>query len=200
MAGEKKSPAVPPGKLTYNVYIVDKQPQKPQSWEDKDDYTKNGVITKLTGWMGQIATVAAYKGTPPAQVNWVGSYPQQIKDHEMICYFIPKATSAFGADKSKAHGQGMTGWRNGSSMLTEIWLETMRPFGLDNFIDMLAKMIFHEWMHQKLDSHPSDDTNDIHNRATGLGVTPVELVRGFTDEDRDDMAAAIDKKYKQYRN
>lgn len=199
MAGEKKGPGVPAAKVTYNVYIVDKHPTKHPAWKQEDDYTKNGIIKQLTDYFEKIAAVAHYTGTPKARVNWVSSWPARIEDHEMICYLVPKTSSAFKNDTSKAHGQGMTGWRNGSAMLSEVWVETVAMFGLDSFIDMVSKIIFHELMHQKLDAHPNDADTDMHNRPDGLGVTPVSQVSTFTDADRDDMAAAIDKKYRQLR-
>jgi hypothetical protein len=82
-------------------------------------------------------------------------------------------------------------------MISEVYLRQMD--GALGFADVVANIIFHEIMHNKLDAPSSKTVTNIHSKGGG-GLANMDITRGsaLTPRNIELMAGALSKKVKQY--
>jgi len=194
-----------PGGVTYNAWIIDTDPSHHHpSWAAT---TQDQTAAQLVDYLSKLAVKAGYTGDPKATVTWVTAFPSGIKDHEMVVYLRPFASSRHAAPAlAKAAGKtGCTAWV-GDGMYTEVWMERIDKIAsADKLYQTLANVIMHEWMHQKMDAHPSeqppakDPGADIHASCIGnsIGVETVDSTNSVNDQDVTDIGPKLNNQYKQ---
>lgn len=166
--------SVAPSKLggTFHAYVVDKVPaaKRHASWVEPDPAeskagTSGEVTALLKDWLGQAAEKAV-AGTK-VEVHWTDSLPTSIRPSELFVYVTPAATSKFG--KALVDGQLKSGHSGGTqlrsgAMLCEVWPDGVpKKAGQGGLVTLLAKLIFHEWLHFKLDADLPADQEVVHN-------------------------------------
>lgn len=179
MAGEHDiTTTVAPAQVgggVFDAYVVDLQAaaERHRSWvvdaETPTNDTAHEVSDRLEGWLTKVAGRARPGST--AKVHWVSALPEGIRPDALYVYLCAPAKSRFGAqmaEKQAATGHsGATMLRKhktiGDAVLCEVWprkvSDAVSPSGL---VTILAKLIFHEWLHFKLDIDPGAE-DIVHN-------------------------------------
>lgn len=197
--GQEQAVSVFAGPRTYHVFVVDvhKNKRPKGCFATWSDAVRDDVLKQLRANFDVIAKEAGCT----IEVSWEKAFPSKVEDDELVCYLRPQNESKFSAaEKSAApagDSTGMTAW-NGSTMMTEIWVEAIEKGHSDGaFAVMLCGLIMHELMHQKLDAHPDDAGTNIHGwPEPSYGHTPVTGQSRLAGTDAHDIAVALPKKYK----
>jgi hypothetical protein len=137
-----------------------------------------------------------------SETAWSTSAPAvgSVADHELVVYCLAsrKRSKAAKEGGEVGHAAGGTLWVASKGMISEIYVDESwgdRRAGL-----LFGNLIFHEFMHNKLDAHPNLKTfSDIHKQGgKGLAAEKVEAGTTHTDDNIKYMRAALDRKIKQY--
>jgi hypothetical protein len=188
--------------------------------------TAASVTKTLQTWLGAIAPLA--DPTYRAAVEWSTGVPaRKFGNNELFIYIVPSTSSKLNASAklqpliktvTDAGGCALTFLttvapvakppvpQTLSTVLCELWPDKINQGkNPETLASELCALIFHEWMHFKLDVHVDVSVIDIHARgnrslgaanpaATGIGRndTASVLYGGPTDADVRDMAQALE--------
>ena len=100
------------------------------------------------------------------EVKVVSAAPS-MPQHSLLCYVVKTrsqsliAAADFGISVDQLGQDGMTLWRTGDTSVSEVYQHSWKP-------EMLAKLVYHEFMHNKL-----RETNKMHRRK-GLAAAIVD--------------------------
>jgi len=202
----------------YNAYIVDRTPpgnHGHQAWNQDPDEVISGVRFMLEGleyrgnsptrriksehYMLDVVNLA----TPPInrfRLHWTNTFPTSIiEPHELMVWVCLSTNSWHNrADLRKALNAGADGatvYRSrDKTILCEVWPDRIRP-GLipRTFGWVLGKIIFHEWMHVKIDVDKPGE--GIHGNPSGIGKLPIDERSSANVVDKEDMAEKLYRKW-----
>jgi len=126
----------------------------------------------------------------------------QVTDRDLVCYLLRSPSRSIvqrrGGGGDVGAG-GSTAWSTRDhAMISEVYWEAIE--GDRNKARLLANLIFHEWMHNKLDAHPSSRVlADVHLIPNGrLSRTPVNSSMTPSAADIAQMRRGIDRRIAQY--
>lgn len=125
-----------------------------------------------------------------------------VQAHDLVIYFLPSIKSSFISNTFKAqpkHTSGSGGtFPSPSGMITEVYLDAME--GDNAYSRLVAKLAFHECMHNKIDASTPATVADIHGKAGGGGLASANISNGtdLTPENIALMAQVLDKAVPQY--
>ena len=145
----------------------------------------------------------ACKGTDfdHSDFHWEGS-GSQVRDTDLVCYVLESSFNSIVANhgaQGDLGGGGSTGWSTRShAMISEVYWGTVD--GDANTGRLLANLIFHELMHNKLDAHPTDWLiQDVHKISGGrVSKVPVSSSSKPSAEDIEAMRKGLKQRVKQY--
>ncbi|HVE57851.1 MAG TPA: hypothetical protein VNB22_13550 [Pyrinomonadaceae bacterium] len=181
--------------------------------------TKSGVFTL---WLVNMAPGNQYywgEGTMWSVGNQLRDMFQKVIDHascpferfnyswergvvqqtDIVVYFLASQYDSIIKEKYKAvpkHNSGSGGtFASAGGMLSEVYLRAME--GDFDYSRLVAKLAFHECMHNKIDAAPGSSVADIHN-GDGLAAATISNGTGLTDKNISLMAANLGRKVIQH--
>jgi hypothetical protein len=124
-----------------------------------------------------------------------------VQQTDIVLYFLPSIKSSIIINKYKAqpkHTNGSGGtFPSAGGMLSEIYLDAMQ--GDFAYARLVAKLAFHECMHNKIDTPPGATITDIHTQGgQGLAMENINNGTDLTDKNVSLMAAALGKNVLQH--
>lgn len=180
---------------------------------------KSGVFTL---WLVNLAPGNQYywgEGTMWAVGNHLRDMFQKVVDHpsspferlhyswergvvqqtDIVLYFLASQADSIIKEKYKAlpkHNSGSGGtFPSASGMISEVYLRAME--GDFAYSRLVAKLAFHECMHNKIDTPPASTTADIHS-GDGLAAATISNGTDLTDKNIGLMAANLGRKVIQH--
>ncbi len=182
---------------------------------------KSGVFTL---WLVNLAPGNQYywgEGTMWSVGNHLREMFQKVVDHEsspferfhyswergvvqqtdIVVYFLASQADSIIKEKYKAvpkHNSGSGGtFPSAGGMLSDVYLRAME--GDFAYSRLVAKLAFHECMHNKIDAAPGSTIADIHSQGgEGIAMATVSNGSDLTDKNIGLMAAALGKKVIQH--
>jgi len=181
--------------------------------------TKSGVFTL---WLVNMAPGNQYywgEGTMWSVGNHLRDMFQKVIDHascpferfhyswergvvqqtDIVLYFLASQADSIIKDKYKAvpkHNSGSGGtFPSAGGMLSEVYLRAME--GDFAYSRLVAKLAFHECMHNKIDAAPGSTVLDIHN-GDGLAAATISNGTDLTDANISQMASNLGRKVIQH--
>lgn len=184
-------------KGSIKLWLVNRAPGNEHYWGEGTmfavgNYLKNFFTQVCQHKNSQIATV---------DYSWERG---SVQPHDIVIYFLPSIKSSFISNTFKAqplHNSGSGGtFPSPSGMITEVYLNAME--GDNSYSRLVAKLAFHECMHNKLDAPTPATVVDIHGAAGGNGLASVNINNGteLTPANIALMASALHKSVPQYTN
>lgn len=126
-----------------------------------------------------------------------------IAQHEPIIYFLNSNKSLIAKESgTNPSGAGIGGatWMSGvKGMISEVYLDNIS--GDSRFCEKVARVAFHELMHNKLDAEEAGRRamSDIHKSGGGgLALHHVEAYTPLTNVNKQTLAPHLDRKVNQY--
>lgn len=143
------------------------------------------------------AGVAGFDGS---DFHWEGT-ASSVQDTDLVCYVLADQGRSIAARHSDGTlgGGGSTVWSTRAhAMISEVYMTAVD--GDASRSRLLANLIFHELMHNKLDSHPSRSVlPDVHAIRSGqLSRVPVNSSMRPSDADIAAMRRGIPVPIPQY--
>lgn len=181
--------------------------------------TKSGVFTL---WLVNMAPGNQYywgEGTMWSVGNHLRDMFQKVIDHascpferfhyswergvvqqtDIVLYFLASQADSIIKEKYKAvpkHNSGSGGtFPSAGGMLSEVYLRAME--GDFAYSRLVAKLAFHECMHNKIDAAPGSTVLDIHN-GDGLAAATISNGTDLTDANISQMASNLGRKVIQH--
>jgi hypothetical protein len=181
--------------------------------------TKSGVFTL---WLVNLAPGNEFywgEGTMYAVGNYLKDMFQKVIDHDscpfervhwswergvvqqtdIVLYFLASQYDSIIKEKYKAvpkHNSGSGGtFPSAGGMLSEVYLKAMQ--GDFNYSRLVAKLAFHECMHNKIDTPAGSTVADIHS-GDGLAAAMISNGTDLTDKNISMMAANLGRKVVQH--
>lgn len=126
--------------------------------------------------------------------------PGYVSDQDVVVYLLGSQKSSIikqnGGTLKHANASGNT-FQSNKGMISEVYLKKMD--GALDFSKVVANIIFHEIMHNKLDAATGSSIADIHvTGGDGLAKPSVDKSTSLTDKNISLMAGALSKKISQY--
>lgn len=197
---------------TFKVWLANKALSKKFSYNCWGEGTMFAVGNELTAYFNR---VCAHPASPfsGASVSWGRG---SVGECDVVVYVVySKEYGSIITNKGRltVHQSASGGTVSlGGEMISEVYLE---PFdGADNFSKVMANIIFHEIMHNKIDApdektpDPKDKNKDPKKRKMitdihvdgggGLATIPVGHGSALTTDNIAVMVAALGKKVRQY--
>lgn len=123
-----------------------------------------------------------------------------VQPTDIVVYFLASQADSIIKDKYKAvpkHNSGSGGtFPSPDGMISEVYLRQME--GDFAYSRLVAKLAFHECMHNKIDAAPGSTTADIHKGDDGLAAANISNGTDFTDTNISLMAANLNRKVVQF--
>lgn len=174
------------------------------SWYDKPGSgsdTKEEVQKNLQAWMTKVAEKQKTGAT--ATVSW-GAAPSSASTTDTPDLYVnitstdaSKFGATFAKQQAKSGVNGATQIKNGK-VLCEVWPGTIdHGAGIPKLITRLSQLIFHEWMHFKLDIDPG--AGDVVHQMGGLGKVPIDENSPGEPSDGDITSVAENLGKKKYK-
>jgi hypothetical protein len=118
---------------------------------------------------------------------WFNPDAGQVGPKDLVCYMLSNSSRSIAARHSGGQpgAAGSTVWSlNSQAMISEIYMDATT--GDASRPRLLANLIIHELMHNKLDSHPSNAVlSDIHSIANGRVSTSGAITSSSTPSPED---------------
>lgn len=126
--------------------------------------------------------------------------PGYVSDEDVVVYLLGKESSSIvkskGGTSKHANPSGAT-FQSSDGMISEVYLKKMD--GAMDFSTLVANIIFHEIMHNKLDAAKNSGIADIHvSGVDGLAKPIIDRSTMLTDKNISLMAPALSRKIPQY--
>jgi hypothetical protein len=217
------------GADAWNCYVIDLLPTGDRTknvhvcWFENDNISiSKDATSKLQDWMTKV-TAAASPARKMGTVQWVTSFPSGIKGDELYVYLAGSLDSSgkggksatatgskFGGAATNAirAGKGGQTQLQSAGVLCEIWPSTIDSGASPNKLALrVAQLIFHEWMHFKIDID-ANAGDVVHKMKGGLGEVPIRDPSSEnppvdpgspadpTDSDVSAVAGGLSKSYK----
>ena len=152
----------------------------------------------LTDYLNTVCS--GVTGFDSADFHWEGS-ASSVRDTDLVCYVLADQSRSIVARHSSdpLGGGGSTVWSTrANAMISEVYM--MAVEGDASRSRLLANLIFHELMHNKLDSHPTHSIlPDVHAIPNGrLSRIPVNSSMRPSDADVAAMRRGIRPSMPQY--
>jgi hypothetical protein len=164
----------------YNVYLADVLGCVSADFKLK-------ISTTLQGFFGDVVALAG-SGFTSATVQWIASFPS-VTPQELLVYFVPNQAQSIMA----AAGRKPTPGADGGTFVAATGTVSEVYAGSSPGAALLARLAFHELMHNKMQM--SD--GQLHPRG-GLAAATVTDSTDCTDQNKGDMAAALQKSVPQW--
>jgi hypothetical protein len=199
---------------TFTCWVIDTLPDAAAhghaGWQDTPDISmKDRILDELNPWMEKAVAYLSWNVAKPI-VRWETALPADVADHALVVYLCSHGNSRHDkkvlqkARAAKPPSNGGTVWRGADGMLCEVWPGTApEKAGPAQLGQQLAKVIFHEWMHFKIDAHPNDqlpDDKNVHSGAFGQVGLPAVNSKTLVEPDAlEALGTRLEKPYKPYR-
>lgn len=161
-----------------------------------DGWTLYYAASWLQHWFNRCC-----RGTPFQQSDfrWLFS-ASVVEDHELVVYILPSQFNSIIRRKSPSFPleAGGATFRSSGGMISEVYMDHVE--GDSHVTKLLAALIFHEFMHNKLDANPNNATiGDVHTQGGGgLAVGNISSKLDLTFRNEQLMRQVLSKKEKQY--
>lgn len=183
---------------TYNIYLVNRARYSPfMSWTSAKATQVADELQRLYAQVcdgtGYTPVVHVLERTGPA---WQAP---NLLAGEVAAHILANSTSSLiqrQVPTAHMESDGATSWLDGV-MISEIYISSAprRPIGV-------AKLIFHELMHNKLDTHPDPDLQscaEIHDSGGGgVANANINFETPLTEQNIALMRAALGRNIPQY--
>lgn len=182
--------------VKFGTRIDDPSPRNPYyfTW---DQATFNTVVSELKDLFDELCKSPVSKFDPKSDVTAadLSTAAGSLQPKEVIVRLIKKADSAIIRKNSKASGADISGetFDTGSGVISEAWLEGAA--GSNNVGELIARLAFHELMHNKYDALASRQSagKDLHTDGkNGLASGTVAYDTPLTKENKAIMVPALD--------
>jgi hypothetical protein len=183
-------------KKPFRIWLKNLAPGTQYYWGEGTMYH---VGTILEGYFTQICaktaqfSIASYSWEPAAGL---------IEDHELLVYFLASASGHHSIVATKTNqplGQSGSTFPTATGVISEVYLDA--PQGDPDYGRLVANLVFHELMHNKLDAYTSGGVlQDIHVQGGGgLAVgTPITSGDRPNAKNISLMAQVLGKNHPQY--
>lgn len=181
------------GKI-YNVYLKDKTGDWDQ-WGEGDMYVVGLELKKI------FDEVCGHADSPYSTSDyWWDPSNGTVKDTELLVYFLQSSGDSIIKRKYPKYnlGTGTAGntvfFTDATPRISEVYVSVALQYADAHLL--LAKLCFHELMHNKL------EPTDLHGQAGGGGLAtgaPITSSTMLTEKNKELMAKALDKKVPQYQ-
>lgn len=152
---------------------------------------REGVARELQRLFEQVCAGSPYT----ASVTWVPSAPSAPAPNGLVLHFVRnRASGLIQAAGGPATGEvGGATWCSGQGVISEVYVQ-------DNTTDAqrLARLGFHELMHNKLDAVPGTVMQDIHADRRGRLTRPDAASQHANAHDLQLMRNALGRVVRQY--
>jgi hypothetical protein len=181
---------------TLQVYLI---PRFSTSYFDFGEGAMYVTGLYLKEYLDQVcANLSGFSGS---DFHWEVGSASAIQDTDLVCYVLrDAAASIVQKHTSDALGAGgSTVWSTRShAMISEVYMTAIE--GDASRYRLLANLVFHELMHNKLDAHPSLAVlSDVHAISGGsVSKVPVNSSKRPSKADIAKMRLGVPKKIKQY--
>lgn len=179
---------------TYKVWLKNMVPGDPDQWGEGTMYA---IGLALNEYFGQV--VSRTGNFDRADYSWE---PQQsVPDHELLVYVLSSASRSIVA-RFTNQPLGHTGstFPTPQGVISEVYLDVMR--GDRDLPRLVANLIFHELMHNKLDAYITGaPLKDVHTQGGGgMAVInpPISISTRPTPRNYDLMARHLDRAHAQF--
>ena len=180
---------------TLQLYLIPRFDRGFYDFGEGDMYV-TGIY--LTEYFNSVCSgVSGFEGS---DYHWEGA-ASNVRDTDLVCYVLAnqgRSIAARHSDGTLGDG-GSTVWSTRAhAMITEVYMTAVE--GDASRSRLLANLIFHEFMHNKLDSHPSRSVlPDVHAIRDGrLSHVPVNSSMRPSDADVAAMRRGIPVAIPQY--
>jgi hypothetical protein len=125
----------------------------------------------------------------------------KVQNHELLVYILPSAKQSILAKKDSSVALGQTGstYPLSTGVISEVYLDVMQ--GDADLARLAANLIFHEWMHNKLDAYLAGaPLSDVHLQG-GEGLATKNAIKNSDRPNQvniDLMAKHLAKSHAQY--
>lgn len=169
-------------KPTYKVWVVNQitlgtkieDPTNSSYYFTWDQAKLDKVVSELKALFDEVCKHANSKfGDSSVESKDLATVAGNIKDGHLLVRLTraTKTDSAIVKKHGQTGGNGNTVDTGGSGVISEAWLESAA--GGANHGELIARLAFHELMHNKLDAAANAPMTDMHTEdGTGLAVSP----------------------------
>lgn len=195
-------------KPTYKVWVVNEVAVGTRVHNRDDstyyfdwDQTKlTDTVAKLKGLFDEVCKHSLSKfGDTTVETKDLATAAASIQPKELLIRLTTKKNSIlikkYGKDAVNADTSGATK-DTGSGIVSEAWIEGAAGDGA--VAALVARLAFHELMHNKLDASNSKDIHVAPHDGTGLAVSPVAANTQLTETNKKNLAPKLDAIVKQF--
>jgi len=187
-------------KPTYKVWVVNLVSLGTRVYDSSRSYYFDWDQAKLTKTISELKDLfdevckhatSKFADTDVATTD-LATASTSIKSGELLLRLTTKKDSIlvkkYGADAVSNDASGATK-DTGSGVVSEAWLEGAAGSG--NVSELVARLGFHELMHNKLDASNSKDIHSEKDDGTGLAASPVSYNTSLTTKNKLNMAPKL---------
>ncbi len=176
----------------FTLWLVNLAPGNQFYWGEGTMWAVGNYLQDL------FQKVIDHKSCPFERVQW--SWERGVvQQTDIVLYFLASQADSIIKEKYKAvpkHNSGSGGTFNSpGGMLSEVYLRAME--GDFAYSRLVAKLAFHECMHNKIDAPAGSTVADIHN-GDGLAAASISNGSDLTDKNIALMAANLGRKVIQH--
>lgn len=195
-------------KPTYKVWVVNEvalgtrvhNRDDSNYYFDWDTAKLTDTVGKLKGLFDDVCKHALSKfGDTTVETKDLATTAASIQPKELLIRLTTKKNSIllkkYGKDAVNADTSGATK-DTGSGVVSEAWIEGAAGDGA--VAALVARLAFHELMHNKIDASNSKDIHDKAHDGTGLAVSPVAANTQLSDTNKRTLAPRLDALVKQF--
>jgi len=158
-------------KQTYTLWLKNLSPGSQYYWGEGTMYA---VGNNLVEYFSKIcAKTKDFDAT--AKFSWEPD-ASKIQENELLVYVLPTSGRSIVAKKT-TNALGPTGstFPTASGVISEVYLDVMQ--GDPDLARLVANLIFHEWMHNKLDAYTAGaPVQDVHVQG-GRGLATAGAIK-----------------------
>lgn len=191
-------------KPTFKVWVVNLVPigtrindpkSRGQYYFDWDQAKQNSTVSELKALFDEVCKHVLSKfSSTDVEVKDINYVSTNIKAGDLVIRLTTKNDSIilkkYGSGAVSKDTTGATkDTGSGSGVASEAWLEGAA--GDPDVPQLLARLAFHELMHNKLDASNSKDIHSSPDDGTGLAATPVSSGTKLSDPNKRNMAMAL---------
>ena len=177
---------------TFNIYLKDLGASGPD-WGEGDMYQVGTLIKAIFDEVCQHPASTVFSDSD----FWWDPSPGTIQNHELLVYFLPDSSasvivSAQSKYKIDSARSGNSYFLGKAPRISEVYVNPALKF-TDRHL-LLAKLCFHELMHNKLEPF------NVHAKGGGglAAASPISSSTPLTEENKKLMAKALNRPVQQY--
>jgi len=196
-------------KPTFKLWVVNLVPigtkindpaSRGQYYFNWDQAKLNDTVTELKSLFDEVCkhVLSKFSGTD-VEVKDINFVSTNIKPGDLVIRLTSKSDSVliqkYGSSAVSKDTSGATK-DTGSGVCSEAWLEGAA--GDPNVPPLLARLAFHELMHNKIDATNSKDIHATPDDGTGLALSPVASSTGLSTNNKKNMAMVLGSMIAQF--